>query len=45
MLKFIITDTGIGIDDSDRDKIYQLGRRLATSYDTNIHGFGLGLYL
>lgn len=45
VLKFIIIDTGIGIDDSDRDKIYQLGRRLVTSYNTNIHGFGLGLYL
>ncbi|WP_116964649.1 PAS domain-containing sensor histidine kinase [Fastidiosibacter lacustris] len=45
VVKFIVTDTGMGIAESDREKIYKRGKRLVSSYETNIHGTGLGLYI
>ena len=44
-IKFTITDTGVGIDTSKKDKIYEYGRRFITSYETNIPGTGIGMYI
>lgn len=44
-IKFTITDTGTGITTSEKDKIYEYGRRFITSYETNIPGTGIGMYI
>ena len=42
-IKFTIADTGTGITATEKDKIYEYGRRFITSYETNIPGTGIGL--
>ena len=42
-IKFTIADTGTGITTTEKDKIYEYGRRFITSYETNIPGTGIGL--
>ena len=44
-IKFTITDTGTGITTTDKEKIYEYGRRFITSYETNIPGIGIGMYI
>ena len=44
-IKFTVSDTGIGIAEKDKDKIYEYGRRLVKSYTDNIPGIGLGLHM
>ena len=44
--KFIIADTGIGIDKAYQDNIFELfNRACITSHDNNRHGMGIGLYI
>ena len=42
-IKFTIADTGSGITPTDKNKVYEYGRRFVTSYETNIPGTGIGL--
>ena len=42
-IKFTIADTGSGITPTDKNKVYEYGRRFVTSYETNIPGAGIGL--
>jgi len=44
-ISFTVSDTGIGIAEKDKDKIYEYGRRLVKSYTDNIPGIGLGLHM
>ena len=44
-LKFTITDTGTRITPTDKEKIYEYGRRFITSYETNLPGTGIGMYI
>ena len=44
-IKFTITDTGTGITTTEKDKIYEYGRRFITSYETNVPGTGIGMYI
>lgn len=43
MLKFQISDTGIGIDDNQRDNLFNLFTQLDTSHTKKYSGTGLGL--
>ena len=45
LVKFVISDTGVGIRQQDFHKIYNLGQRLVQSYKSSQPGLGLGLYL
>jgi len=42
-IKFTVSDTGTGITTTEKDKIYEYGRRFITSYESNIPGTGIGL--
>ena len=42
-IKFTVSDTGTGITTTEKDKIYEYGRRFITSYESNIPGAGIGL--
>jgi len=44
-IKFTIADTGTGITTTEKDKIYEYGRRFITSYETNVPGTGIGMYI
>ena len=44
-IQFTIADTGTGITTTEKDKIYEYGRRFITSYETNVPGTGIGLYI
>ena len=43
MLSFQVADTGIGIRDEDRDKLFESFQRLEENKNRNIEGTGLGL--
>ncbi|WP_236003120.1 sensor histidine kinase, partial [Cysteiniphilum marinum] len=43
--RFMVTDTGMGIADSDRAKIFNAFERLERSHQSNIHGLGMGLHI
>jgi len=42
-IKFTISDTGSGMTTTDKNKVYEYGRRFVSSYETNIPGTGIGL--
>ena len=42
-IKFTIADTGSGITPTDKNKVYEYGRRFITSYETNVPAAGIGL--
>ncbi len=44
-IKFTVSDTGTGITTTDKNKVYEYGRRFITSYGSNISGAGIGLYM
>ncbi|TCC93066.1 sensor histidine kinase [Pedobacter hiemivivus] len=44
-LKLNIKDTGIGIEQTDIDKLFKPHSRIKTSKTENISGFGIGLYV
>ena len=44
-LSFVVTDTGIGIDEDKIDAIFEPFKRLTTSTSDSIPGSGLGLYM
>jgi PAS domain S-box-containing protein len=45
VVKLSITDTGIGIEQEDIDKLFKPHSRIKTRQTENISGFGIGLYL
>ncbi len=42
-LKVTVSDTGIGIKEEDRQKIFDMFCRIEKSINTNTSGIGLGL--
>ena len=45
ILQLSVTDTGIGIKDEDKDKLFSMFGYIKDSQQMNIHGIGLGLNL
>ena len=45
LVQFIITDTGIGIKEEDREVIFKIGTRAIAYHKNNNAGLGLGLRL
>ena len=45
VLSVTVTDTGIGIKEEDKDKLFQSFRRLDEKKNRNIEGTGLGLHI
>ena len=45
MIQMSITDNGIGIQDRDKDKLFELFGFLATTQKLNTKGIGLGLHI
>ena len=45
MLKITVKDTGIGIKEEDRDKLFRLFGKLEYTADINTSGIGIGLNL
>jgi signal transduction histidine kinase len=42
-LKVIVTDTGIGINDADKHKIFEMFSKIETTLTSNTSGIGMGL--
>lgn len=45
MIEITVSDTGVGIQDKDKDKLFQLFGFLQTTKELNTKGIGLGLYI
>lgn len=43
LLKFSVEDTGMGIEDSIKNQLFQLWGTYDNKFNTNQHGVGLGL--
>ena len=45
MIQVRVSDTGVGIQDKDKDKLFQLFGFLQATEELNTKGIGLGLYI
>ena len=45
MIQVTVSDTGIGIQDQDKNKLFQLFGFLESSKELNTKGIGLGLHI
>lgn len=45
LVRFIVSDTGIGIPENERDKIFDFFYRANPSYQGNYEGYGVSLYI
>lgn len=45
MIQITVSDTGVGIQEKDKDKLFQLFGFLETTKELNTKGIGLGLHI
>lgn len=45
MIQITVTDTGVGIKEKDKEKLFQLFGFLETTKELNTKGIGLGLHI